>query len=122
MIATVRRFVRQLQHSRDTISIPTWHGGARDIRAGDRTERIAVRAVTPNLFELLGVAPLVGRGFTGSTVDATSVVLSHRVWHQLFDGRIDVTGEVAWIDNRRTPWGSESRPCQCFPHGREWTG
>lgn len=74
--------------------------GTREIRTGDRTETIAVRAVTPNTFDLLGVAPVLGRGFAGTSNDASQVVLSHRAWQQLFDGRGDAPGQVLWIDNQ----------------------
>src|SRR5262245_16242603 len=71
--------------------------GARMVRAGDRTETVAVRAVTPNLFGLLGVAPTLGAGLSES-IDG--VMLSHGAWQRLFDGRIDVAGQPLWIDGR----------------------
>ena len=33
----------------------------RDVRAGSRTEAVAMRAVTPNLFAVLGVDPIAGQ-------------------------------------------------------------
>jgi predicted permease len=75
--------------------------GPRDVRAGDRTDTVAVREVTPNLFDVLGVKPVLGETFaTAGATSAPSAVLSHRLWQQLFDGRIDVAGETIWIDNR----------------------
>jgi predicted permease len=71
--------------------------GARTVRTGDRTETVAVRAVTPNMFGLLGVAPIVGTGFSEST---NGVMLSHRAWQRLFDGRGEVAGQALWIDGR----------------------
>jgi predicted permease len=71
--------------------------GARTVRTGDRTETVAVRAVTPNTFGLLGVAPIVGTGFSDST---NGVMLSYRAWQRLFDGRMDVAGQPLWIDGR----------------------
>jgi predicted permease len=74
--------------------------GARTVRTGDRTETVVVRAVTPNTFGLLGVAPIVGTGFSES---ANGVMLSYRTWQRLFDGRGDVAGQTLWIDGRPHP-------------------
>jgi len=73
--------------------------GVREVRVGDRTETIAVRAVTPNAFALLGVPPHLGSGFSPAAANgAPPVILSYRVWQRLFDGRVDETGQVLWID------------------------
>ncbi len=74
--------------------------GSRDVRAGDRTETLPIRAVTPNVFSLLGVTPVTGPGFSELNSADPTVVLSHHVWRQLFDGRNDAIGQVVWIDNR----------------------
>jgi predicted permease len=70
---------------------------ARPVHTGDRAETVAVRAVTPNMFRLLGVAPIAGTGFSGST---NEVMLSYRAWQRLYDGRSDVAGQPLWIDGR----------------------
>jgi putative ABC transport system permease protein len=76
-------------------------------RTGDaestRTEMIATRPVTPSLFAVLGVEPIIGRAFSnviGGESAPTPAVLSYRVWRQLFDGRADITGQVFWIDHQ----------------------
>jgi putative ABC transport system permease protein len=71
-----------------------------EVRAGDRTVTIATRAATPSLFAVLGVEPALGRTFTTASDVATPALLSHRVWQELFDGRLDVVGQPLWIDNR----------------------
>jgi putative ABC transport system permease protein len=71
--------------------------GGRTLRTGDRTETVTVRLVTPNMFGLLGVAPIVGTGFSES---ANAVMLSYGAWQRLFDGRRDVAGQPLWIDGR----------------------
>ena len=71
--------------------------GGRTLRAGDRTETVTVRAVTPNMFELLGVTPIVGDGFSQSTYD---VMLSYGAWQRLFDAGSDVVGQPLWIDGQ----------------------
>jgi len=75
-------------------------GGVRDVRSEQRTDAVPVRAVTPELFALLGVSPALGHDFTSTTpAEAVPAVLSHRLWQQLFDGRGDVLGRTIWIDN-----------------------
>ena len=73
----------------------------RDVRVGDRVEGVATRPVTPNLFAVLGVDPILGRtvGDERAPDAARAAILSHRVWQQLFDGRPDVVGRDFWIDN-----------------------
>lgn len=67
-----------------------------DIRAGDRTLSMPVRAVTSNLFSVVGVAPALGGGFSSPS----SAVLSYRAWQTLFDGRVEAMGATVWIDDR----------------------
>lgn len=72
-------------------------------RSSARTETLPIRPVTPSLFPVLGVEPLIGRTFTGDSVrrsETTPAVLSYRVWQQLFDGRKDIAGQVFWIENQ----------------------
>jgi predicted permease len=86
-----------------TLGASTTAGGDRDVRTDDRTETVPVRAVTPELFSVLGVGPSLGRSFSSQQPgDAGSVpaVLSHRAWQRLFDGRPDVIGRTVWIDDR----------------------
>ena len=74
--------------------------GAREIRTGDRTASVPLRAVTPELFGVIGVAPSLGASFSASTASGPPpVILSHRVWQELFDQRTDAIGRVFWIDD-----------------------
>ena len=81
-----------------SIAAATETRGVDDVRVADRTASVPVRAATPGLFSLLGVAPILGDFPDGSSADAA--VLSYRAWQELFDGRADVVGQVLWIDDR----------------------
>lgn len=72
---------------------------AREVRTGDRTETVATRPVTPNLFAVLGADPLIGRSPGPAADSSTDAVLSYRAWQFLFDGRADAIGRTVWIDN-----------------------
>jgi predicted permease len=75
--------------------------GVREVRTADRTDNVPVREVTSNLFEVLGVAPVMGQPLPDAArADAAPAVLSYRLWNQLFDRRADAIGRVVWIDNR----------------------
>jgi predicted permease len=71
-----------------------------DVRAGDQTVTRPVRAVTPELFAVLGVAPAIGRVGTAGDAAAAPAVLSYNVWQVLFGGRPDAIGAPLWIDNK----------------------
>ena len=74
---------------------------SREVRTGNRSENVPLHPVTPNLFTVLGVEPLLGRTFSddGSAETMRAAVLSYRVWQQLFDAREDAIGAEFWIDN-----------------------
>jgi predicted permease len=77
--------------------------GERDVRAGDRLQTVLLRAVTPELFAVLGVPPSIGVAFSapsGADGAAPAAILSYRLWHDLFDERADAVGRVIWIDDR----------------------
>jgi predicted permease len=74
---------------------------ARDVRTERGTESIGVRGVTPELFDVLGVRPVLGRTFSAIGTDGSSpAVLSYRLWQQWYDGRPDALGRTIWIENR----------------------
>ena len=72
-----------------------------DIRAGDQVVSRPVRAVTPDLFELLGVKPALGtslREWPGG--GDPPVMLSAGVWLNMFQMRNDVVGTSILIDSK----------------------
>ena len=77
--------------------------GEREVRAADRKDNVSVRAVTPELFPVLGVAPAVGLSFSslGPAGDGSpKAILSYRAWQQFFDQRSEAMGQVLWIDDQ----------------------
>lgn len=77
------------------MALYTWSGTA---LVGDGTpERISGRAVTPNLFDLLGVRPTLGRTFVPADADSgttRALVLSYGLWQRRFGGLPGVIGRV----------------------------
>jgi predicted permease len=69
----------------------------------DRTERLQGARMSGNAFDVLGVAPSVGRLLTDSDdrPDAPAVVvLSHRLWQRRYGGRADVVGRAIRINTQ----------------------
>jgi putative ABC transport system permease protein len=68
---------------------------------GDRAERIVGEVVSPNFFPALGVAPILGQGFTPEVRAgrwAPEVVLSYRFWKRRFAGAPDVIGRTVHLN------------------------
>jgi predicted permease len=70
---------------------------AHELRVGDRVEMINVRDVTSAFLDVLGVAPARGR-LPGAGTDG--LLISHRVWQDVFGGRVDVIGQPVAIDGK----------------------
>ena len=71
---------------------------------GDQPERIYGMVVSGNYFEVLGVQPLLGRGFL-SEEDKTPgthpvAVIGYGLWQRRFGGAPDVIGQTATLNNQ----------------------
>lgn len=80
------------------IEIAVFMEGLTDVNyaAPQRAERLLQQRVSAGFFDVLGVAPLIGRGFTqdeDTRGGPAAVVLSHGFWMRAFGGRRDVLGE-----------------------------
>jgi predicted permease len=74
--------------------------GVSDVRLADRIEPTRIRAVTADLFNVLGVTPEVGRGFSSRGTSDPQAILSYRLWQDWFAGRADAIGATIWINNQ----------------------
>ncbi len=77
--------------------------GARDVLAYDDNGARLLRGmpITPGLPALLGVAPLLGRGFTAADAEPGAppvVVLSYELWQRDYGGARDVLDRVVALD------------------------
>jgi putative ABC transport system permease protein len=81
-------------------------GVLRAVEEGQSAARVRGARVTANFFYVLGVPPMIGRGFVaGEDHPGTNgvAVLSHRVWQERFRGDPDVIGrQIIVNDVRRT--------------------
>ena len=70
---------------------------------GTVAERVWARDVTPSYFALLGIGPVLGRGFAARDGEAgrpPAVVLSHAFWQRRLGARRDVIGSTMRLDGR----------------------
>jgi putative ABC transport system permease protein len=78
-----------------------YRGGiGRNLVVGDRAEYVRGLAVSSGYFDVFGVLPRVGRGFTDVEDQANgpaAVVLSDAIWRRYFDGGPDVIGSVVQL-------------------------
>lgn len=65
--------------------------------------RLRARFVTADLLDVLGLAPVLGRGFVAEETEVgepSTVLMSEAVWRSRFGGRRDVLGRTLDVDGR----------------------
>ena len=81
--------------------VGAWSGVQVNVTGGGSDPvRLGAALVTPNVFPVLGVSPMLGRGFTdaeAAVVPSTVVVLSYELWQTRFAGA-DVLGRTIEIN------------------------
>src|SRR5262249_44236258 len=76
------------------LSVPTL-----SLRADGEPLQTLMMLTSPNLFDVLGVAPILGRGFDAHEVGPSRprvVVLSHPLWQRL-GGNPSIIGSQVWL-------------------------
>ena len=61
----------------------------------DDPERVGLAAITPNVLDVLGVGPVLGRGFTRDEAKPETsevVILSNGLWHRRYGADVDLVG------------------------------
>ncbi len=75
-----------------------WNQGAINLVGADgEPERYAGATVTANMFDILRVAPVLGRGFLPGEDEPGAdpvMIIGYEVWQEQFDGSPDVLGQV----------------------------
>jgi putative ABC transport system permease protein len=73
------------------------------VESGDRSQSVVAPRVTPNLFSMLGVHPLLGRTFAdaeGQTGGPNVALLSEGLWRQSFHANPGIVGQVVKIGGK----------------------
>jgi len=82
-------------------SITAWQYYDRTLTGVESAVRLAGRMVTPAFLDVLGVAPLLGRGFVAGDDVAGServAILGHGVWQRSFGGDPGIIGRTIRLD------------------------
>ncbi len=89
------------------------YGAATATLAGrERPDRVRVLLATGNLLDVLGIRPLLGRGFLEDEVSPAAtdevVVLAYGTWQARYGGRSDIVGQTLRLDGVEhtgfSPW------------------
>ena len=109
--SSVSRYFHFRDHSRSFESVAAFNGAACGVRtlgfdrAGVPVERIFGQTVSPSLFRVLGVVPLLGRTFTDAEDQVDNVapvaLLTYRSWQRRFSADQGIVGKI--ISLNRTP-------------------
>jgi putative ABC transport system permease protein len=94
------RYYREAIESFDQVAL--YDSDTGNLTDGDEPERIGIAAVTTNVFETLGVAPLVGRSFTSEEGKLSTgvVLISNRLWTRRYGGDPDLVGRRIEVDGK----------------------
>jgi len=83
-------------------------------------ERVEAAAVTANFFTTLGVAPMLGRGFTRDADTAGHddvVLLSRRLWNSRFGADPSIAGRTIGLNGRSVTVVGVVRDADCYEPG-----
>ncbi|MGH7130198.1 MAG: ABC transporter permease, partial [Planctomycetaceae bacterium] len=84
-------------------SLAQFQGSGHTVGDAGETERARGMRVTASFFPLLGVQPVLGRGFREEEMDPGNgavVVLSHGYWQERFGGDPGLVGRALQLDGR----------------------
>lgn len=82
-------------------SVALYRAQRANLAVSDRAERILMATVTPSLFRVLRVEPVLGRAFTeeeGRPSGLPVAILSHSAWTDLYGGEPEILGRTIRLD------------------------
>ncbi|MFA5910581.1 MAG: ADOP family duplicated permease [Vicinamibacterales bacterium] len=119
-------FHAALERSKSFAMVSAQRGGSGwNLGIGDHAEYVQSLRVSQSFFEVVGVAPAIGRGFVAvedTTGGPNAVVVSHDIWRRAFGQRRDAVGLVVTLGG--TPHeviGVMPEGFQSIPPADVWT-
>jgi putative ABC transport system permease protein len=94
------------EHARSLQAIGLWRSVVRTVTGLGEPERVATLEVTGGLLDLLGVSPLLGRGYSPEDEEpgtTAPVILSSGYWQSRFGGDPDVLKRTIRIEGVESP-------------------
>lgn len=92
-----------VDRNRSFSSIGAMQGLAFNLDGSGEPVRVGAAGFTPEVFPVLGVAPMLGRAFTlvdAGAADAQTVVISHALWQNAFGSDPGILGTVVRLDGQ----------------------
>jgi putative ABC transport system permease protein len=107
-------------------ALAAYNSGSFTVTSGGEPERIRGALVSPELFEMLGVSPALGRFLEKGSERAgaePTVVISHGLWQERFGSDPGAVGRTIQLDGRAHTIVGVARPDFYFPDrdARLWT-
>lgn len=84
------------EQAKQLSGVATWNSFTSTARTADRVERIRMSYPTPNLFQVLGASPILGRLPVPEDQEGV-VVLSYAMWSSWFGRDSTVLGKPLWV-------------------------
>lgn len=94
-------YVDWVQQSDVFDGLAAYSGNAFNLTGQGRPERLDGVQVTPNLFSVIGVDPVLGRAFLspeGTRGNRGFVILSHGLWQRRFGGDVSIVGRAILLN------------------------
>ena len=98
-----RELLSYREESRSFAQLAAYVETDANVTGGQDPERVRAAAVTANIFDTLGVTPLLGRSFAAGEDGpgaAPSVILGYSLWQRRFGGASDIVGKTLQISGR----------------------
>ena len=98
-----RELLSYREESRSFTQLAAYVETDANVTGGQDPERVRAAAVTANIFDTLGVTPLLGRSFAAGEDGpgaASSVILGYSFWQRRFGGASDIVGKTLQISGR----------------------
>jgi putative ABC transport system permease protein len=86
-----------------SVSMASYHGDSATLTGIDQPLHVTGSMVSGDFFSVLGVQPMLGRGFTREEEKPGTrvVVLSHQLWESAFHGDRDIVGKTITLDKQK---------------------
>jgi putative ABC transport system permease protein len=123
--ATPANFLDWRSRNRTFIGLSAYRNAGYTLSSGGRPERVAGAIVNSNFFDVLGVKPILGRGFRPDDEGqgaARVAIVSHALWKQRFGGRGDIVGQNVRLNDEPHTVAGVMPPGIDFPDESQiWT-
>ena len=111
---------REQSHLFEHLGVYKWWGA--NLTGGDYPERLEGYLISANLLDVLGVKPMLGRGFRPEEEQAGKdkvVILTHSFWQRRFGENRDIIGGAIILDGTAREVVGVTPPSSNFPPGAD---